>query len=247
MSCSVFSLLRRGVRWSIPDSEIGLTPMFASLWILWMACVHVSADDRISFTTEPRGAEISVNGKPFSRRTPAAVPVAAGDRVTLLKPGFEAHTLTIGQDTGPVSVSLHEITELRVRIETRTARMKDAGTDDLTVVILLNDDPATRRVLNHSGDDRRVGGVDRYEFQFRCRASEIRSVRLMAESGEDAWRCDYMVIRLAKSDGSVSQCFGGKVGKWLSGDAGEGLKSVVTPIRNPRFAWPQSPSKKERR
>ena len=190
----------------------------------------------LRITSTPNGASIFVNGKATKGVTPAAVELSVGDKVRLELDGHEPFAQEIQSLDDRVNPRLDEVTAFRMFLDVKTANRKNAGTDDLSVVILLNGDPSQRRVLNRPRyDARRVGAIDHFQFDFDCPTQQLKGIQVRVEGGADAWKCEGMVIRMEKGDALTSRTYNKVINKWMSADAKEGVSWIDIPLAGVRF------------
>lgn len=195
----------------------------------------VASGLKIRTVSYPKGAVIAVNGKRARRETPSTVSANAGDIITLHYPGYEVFKTKATGKTSKIDVRLKEITKFTMFVEAKTFDQKNAGTDDLKVVLRLNGDEQQERSLNNKGDDRRVGARDKYELTFDCPAAKLKGIRIAAIAGDDAWKCEYVAVRMVKEDNSSSKTYLFKVNAWLSADAKEGKRFYDAKFNSLRF------------
>ena len=162
--------------------------------------------DEIRLASRPSRATIFVNGKDTKRVTPAKLNLKAEDRITLKLKGHVDWETKLADDTKRVYARLEMKSTFRMLLMVKTANSKNAGTDDLTVALLLNGDKKYRRVLDRrSYDDRRVGAVDKYELEFDCPISRLKGFRIVVEDGDDAWICDAVAAQMLMDDGLATR------------------------------------------
>jgi hypothetical protein len=199
----------------------------------------VTADDmRISVKSSPSKAQIFVNGTSIDRKTPTTITVQPGDTITLRRPAYHEHSVKVQQGMKAVNEELIEKTQLRMLVEVKTANRIHAGTDDLTLAIWLNGDPELRCRLDNKRDNHRVGAIDRYTVDVDCAPSKLKGIRLIAESGDDAWACDYVAVRfMIPEDDLISNIYAFPLGgRKISADVREGRLGHDLLFRSrPRF------------
>ena len=219
----------------------------AFLLVSSLLLVESRADETpVRICSNPRGAVICVNGKSPDRRTPARLSLNVDDAIVLKREGYRDLEFRVRPNTRMIRKDLHEITKFRMLVELKTADVSNAGTDKLTIALYLNGDPKQRRVLNRPGrDDFRVGGIDRFELDFDCPTEKLKGAVVVAESGEDAWKCDFIAIRMVKGELST-RLYSRRINKWISGDGGEGRQLFVVRFIRPGFEPVPDPKTNQR-
>ena len=118
---------------------------------------------------------------------------------------------------GPSSAE-DAVNDLRMTVTTETGREKHAGTDDLEIYIVLNDDIEHKQKLRYKKkkDDFVVGGIDKFEdLQVNCPLDDIEKIAVLIEGGKDAWLLRELSVQFFQ-DGKSTEVISFKTKTWFS-------------------------------
>ena len=237
-----FAGTRRSSRRPLPGKRM---PRTAALLLAITSILGNAHAEQIRIRSVPTGTKIYVDGEPTRVSTPQSVTLRKGQWVTLKRAGYEEHDIKITSQhlkDKKINVTLNEITEFEMLVETKTSDQKWAGSDDLTVEMRLNNSAEFAVKLSQKGKNlRRVGAIDSFKFEREAYLSKLKGIRMIATAGDDKWKCEYVSVQFVKADGSMSQVFTRRLNTWFSADAKEGIRYADINTRKIKFAYPRKP------
>jgi len=108
-------------------------------------------------------------------------------------------------------------TGLRMTVTTETGGHTHAGTDDLRIFIVLNDDVEHKQELDDpKRDDFIVGAVEKFEgLRVSCPLDQIEKIGILVDGGKDAWLLRELSVQFFQ-DGKKTGVVSFKTKTWFS-------------------------------